>query len=238
MNPATSALVVTDMQNYYLRPESDFFRYCESGHPGGMEYISRRARETVVPAIQALLKGFRAAGLPVIYLRLCGTDPDRSDLHRLFRESHQHGRAAGFADVYPLDGDPMANVIDEIAPQGDELMVVKTTFSAFTRGNLEATLREKQITTLYMTGLATSQCVETTARDASDRGFEVVHIEDAQADYTETSHHASLYSSAAVCGGDIRSTEQVLAELDAPDANTTGASNPPLESERKYQSSN
>jgi nicotinamidase-related amidase len=70
--------------------------------------------------------------------------------------------------------------------------------------------------TLVFTGLATSQCVETTARDASDRGFRVVHVEDAQADYDEISHTSSLYSSQGVCGGIIVTTEEFM--LDGPPA--------------------
>jgi len=58
-----------------------------------------------------------------------------------------------------------------------------------------------------MTGLATSQCVETTARDASEKGYIVVHVENAQADYSLESHDASLYSSRGVCGGHIVDAE-------------------------------
>ena len=58
--------------------------------------------------------------------------------------------------------------------------------------------------------MSTSQCVETTARDASDRGYHVIHIEDAQADYDEVSHTHSLCSSQGVCGGYIVNTEDVI----------------------------
>jgi nicotinamidase-related amidase len=60
------------------------------------------------------------------------------------------------------------------------------------------------------TGLSTSQCVETTARDASERGYHIVHIEDAQADYDELSHASSLYSSQGVCGGFIMTAEEYI----------------------------
>ena len=61
-----------------------------------------------------------------------------------------------------------------------------------------------------MTGLATSQCVETTARDASDRGYGIVHLEDCQADYHEISHRASLIASRSVCGGHVLGAEDFL----------------------------
>ena len=69
---------------------------------------------------------------------------------------------------------------------------------------------EMNIESLVFTGLATSQCVETTARDASDYGYKIIHISDAQADYDENTHIASLYSSAGVCGGKMMSTEDFL----------------------------
>jgi nicotinamidase-related amidase len=52
--------------------------------------------------------------------------------------------------------------------------------------------------------------VETTARDASERGFPVIHVEDAQADYSQDRHDASLYSSTMVCGGWIISSPDFL----------------------------
>ena len=52
--------------------------------------------------------------------------------------------------------------------------------------------------------------MDTTARDASDHGYAVAHIEDAQADYDEHTHHAALYASRGVCGGEIYTTKEVL----------------------------
>ncbi|HPA70953.1 MAG TPA: isochorismatase family cysteine hydrolase [Spirochaetota bacterium] len=211
MHGSRTALVVVDMQNYYLDPAADFTRYFESLSPGCMSYISRRCRDVVVPNIVRLIRFFRDREREIIYLGLCGTDPERKDLHRFFRESWLKGGEAGFPDIYPLAHHPMAAVIDELHPAPGDDFITKTTFSAFSSTDIEARLKRRGIGELVFTGLATSQCVETTARDASDRGFRVVQIEDAQADYDEATHGASLFSSQGVCGGIIMTADEYLA---------------------------
>ena len=209
-------LLIVDLQNYYVNPQSDFYRYSESYHPGAMQYITGRYHGSVEPNTRELLAAFRAHNRPVMYLRLCGRDPERADLHPFFQESFRDGRRQGFAAVYPLEDEPAAAVPASIAPRANEPVFSKTTFSGFHSGGLAEHLanlrRAAQIDRLIFAGLATSQCVETTARDASDFGYRVVLLEDALADYTETAHMASLYASQAVCGGDIRSTVEYLTE--------------------------
>lgn len=208
-----TCLFIVDMQRYYLDASSDFYRYFESISPGCMSYILNRCFDVVIPNIVRLRDLFREKDSTLIYLRLCGKDPERKDLHRFFRESWQRGKKFGYESVYPLASEPMADVISEIAPTENDIIIDKPTFSPFSSTNIEFILKNKGIKNIVFTGLATSQCVETTARDASDRGFEVIHIEDAQADYTEEMHHASLYSSQGVCGGAIYRTEDFQAIL-------------------------
>ncbi|MBN2079448.1 MAG: cysteine hydrolase [Spirochaetes bacterium] len=203
MKESAPALVIVDMQNYYLRADSPYSRYFDSFKAGCLDYIRNRCNSTVVPNIRLLLKHFRESSLPVVYLRLCGTKPDRSDLHPFFAETYRKALLAGFDGIYPLAKEPMASVIEEIAPIHGETVIDKTTFSAFTATDMDAHLRGLGVSELVFTGLATSQCVETTARDASERGYRVIHIEDAQADYDEMIHSYSLIASQGVCGGFI-----------------------------------
>ncbi len=203
MKEPAPALVIVDMQNYYLRPDSPYARYFNFFKAGCLDYIRNRCSATVIPNIRLLLELFRGASLPVVYLRLCGTKPDRSDLHPFFAETYRKGLLAGFDDIYPLAQDPMAGVIAELSPMRGETVIDKTTFSPFTATGLDALLRGLGVSELVFTGLATSQCVDTTARDASDRGYGVVHIEDAQADYDEMIHAYSLIASQGVCGGQV-----------------------------------
>lgn len=202
------ALVVVDVQKYYLLPASDFQRFHESRHPGALDYIGRRCRATVLPNIARLLEFFRASRRPVFFLRLCGRTADRSDLHAFFREANTAGQRLGLPAVYPLATEPMAAVMDEVAPAPGEATIDKTTFSAFTGTDFETRLRAAGVETLVFCGLATSQCVDTTARDASERGFRVIHVPDAQADYSDEMHHAALFSSQGVCGGYFMETAE------------------------------
>jgi biuret amidohydrolase len=210
LNNAAPALIVVDMQNYYLKRESSYYNYFSTIQPGCLDYIENRCETTVIPNIQRLLESFRGQSLPVIFLRLCGKDPDRNDLHRFFRDTYIRGKRAGFDNVYPLENDPYADIIDEIKPLPSETIINKTTFSPFTSTNFDAILRKTGVTILVFAGLSTSQCVETTARDASDRGYQIIHIEDAQADYDELSHTSSLISSQGVCGGYITKTDDFI----------------------------
>ena len=210
MDNAPPALVIVDMQNYYLKRDSSYYGYFNSQHAGCLDYILTRCETTVIPNIRRLQECFRGHSLPVIFLRLCGTDPERGDLHPIFRDTHFRGKRAGFDNLYPLANDPFADVADEIRPLPGETIVNKTTFSPFTATGIDRIFRERGISLLAFTGLATSQCVETTARDASDRGYGVIQIEDAQADYDETTHNASLFSSQGVCGGMIIGTDEYI----------------------------
>lgn len=207
------ALVVVDVQNYYLDPAADYVRFHESIHPGALGYIARRAAEQLLPHSAQLIQFFRREGWPVVFLRLCGTAPDRSDLLPAFRRSWQKGHKAGFPGVYPLAHEPAAEVHPALAPQSGETVLDKTTFSGFTRTHLEDILRKQGAESLVFCGLATSQCVETSARDAADRGFGVVLVEDALADYEEETHHASLFASQGVCGGIVVQTRTLLTRL-------------------------
>jgi biuret amidohydrolase len=212
--PGRSALVVVDMQRYYLDSASSYHRYFSSLYPGCMDYLLNRARDIVVPNIQKLIRFFENSSQNIIYLLLCGEADDRVDLHHAFRETWDKGRESGYDNIYPLRSDPWSSVIDPLAPPPGSSLVYKTTYSAFTSSPIHSLLKDLGITTLVFTGLATSQCVETTARDASDHNYEVILIEDALADYDEFSHSISLYNSQAVCGGIIFETDEYIRYLE------------------------
>lgn len=203
------ALVIVDMQRYYLEEKADFYRYYQNMMPGSMDYIRNRADKTVIPNIKLLLDTFRKKELTVVFLRLCGLHPEREDLHVFFKEAWEAGKKAGYPELYPLADDPFSEVIRELSPEREEREFIKQTFSAFTSSAFEDWLLQEGIDTLVMSGLATSQCVETTARDASDRSYQVIQVEDAQADYDQKTHDASLHSSRGVCGGMVVGTQQV-----------------------------
>lgn len=205
--PVKAALLVVDVQRYYLEPASPFFSFSELCWPGSMSYIGDRVSDTVFPAVKRLKASFSRLGWPTVYLRLCSALDDRSDLHRFFRAFWAQAKNSGFDDAYPLADDPWAQVAPEIAPADGDIVIDKRTYSGFSTPELEAELRRLGVGAVVMTGLATSQCVDTTARAASDRGFIVVQVEDAQADYGPDQHDAALYASRGVCGGHVVDSE-------------------------------
>ena len=202
------ALLVVDLQRYYIDPSSSFRAWTEFHAPDALAYIEGRIRNSVLPAVSRLRTAFESRGWPTAYLRLCGQREDRADLHRIFRHAHRLAESEGFPDLYPLSSDPLADVLPEIAPSSEDRVFDKTTFSGFSSSGLASWLLEVKPRAIVFAGLATSQCVDTTARDASDRGYQIIHIEDAQADYGADEHYASLFASRGVCGGYILSSQE------------------------------
>lgn len=207
------------MQKYYLRKESSYFKYFNQIHPGCLDYILDRCEKTVIPNIQKLINLFTSSGNHIIYLKISSSDAGREDLHRLFRETYIKAKEIGFDNVYPMTDDPMADIINELKPSRDDIIINKTGFSPFSSTDIDSLLKKLGISTLVFTGLATSQCVETTARDASDHNYTTILIEDALADYGADIHNISLYNSQGVCGGLFFLTDEFI--------ETCNKSNPP-----------
>lgn len=204
-------LIVVDMQRFYLEAASDYRQFYGAE---ACSYLQGRA-ETVIPATAKVLEFTRNRNVSIHYLRIAGTRQDRSDLHRFFTKGQREGEAKGYQSVYPLADDPMADIIPALAPQPQDSIHTKTGFSAFSSASgLLESLGAKGIRNLVFTGLCTSQCVETTARDASDRGFRVILVEDALADYSQDAHDASLYASSAVCGGFVLGSDLLMGKWD------------------------
>lgn len=208
-----TCLLIVDMQNYYLSKESSYYKYFDSINPGCLDYIHNRCNDEVIPNIGKLLNFFHQNRRHAIYLKLCSAKNDRSDLHRFFESTNAKAEKSGFNDIYPLCSDPMADITSDIYPAENDFVFNKKTFSGFNSGDLKNFLAENKVEMLVVTGLATSQCVETTARDASDSGINIIQIHDAQADYDETCHSASIFSSMGVCGGLIYDTETFIKEV-------------------------
>ena len=208
-----AALLIVDVQRYYLDPASSFCTYSEMRWPGSTEYLRSRVEKLVIPSILKLRQAFDAETWPVIYLRLCGVLEDRSDLHRFFRKSWADAEIEGFKDSYPLASDPWADIEEKIRPRHSDFVFDKTGFSGFNNPLLEELLRASKVEVLVMTGLATSQCVDTTARDGSDKGLTIIQIHDAQADYSEDAHQAAIYAACGVCGTNISSAVLIAENL-------------------------
>lgn len=187
-----TALLIVDMQYCDASPDQGFNLAFDNIEPGSMDYFNARVEVSVIPAIRKLLAAFRRHGMPIVYLMLGSSYRDLRDVPRRHREwVRAIEEAGGVQDIF-WAGHPAFAVREEIAPLAGDSIVTKTTWGAFTSSNLDLVLRELGVANLVITGVSTNCCVETTARDAADRGYGCVLVDEALADYDQAAHDASL----------------------------------------------
>lgn len=187
-----TALLIIDMQYHDASPERGLNRAWEAIAPGSMAYYNARLRDTTVPAIYSLLDCFRKEEIPVIHLVLGSPHRDLRDCPPRFREwARNLEQQAGIDDLW-WTGNPDFAILEELAPTEGETVIRKTTNGAFNSSRLDEVLQWMGISTLVITGVVTSACVETTARDAADRGYHCVLVDEATADYDPDMHAATL----------------------------------------------
>jgi nicotinamidase-related amidase len=187
-----TALVVIDVQYSDAAPDRGWVKACEVIEPGSMGYYLERLEHTTIPAIRTLLDAFRRAQRPVIHLAIGSEYRDMRDCPARFREwSRTLEEAAGIQDLWWTDSPDYA-FLEEVAPLEGETVIRKTTQGAFNGSEIQNVLDRMGIKNLVFTGVVTSCCVETTARDAADRGFGCVLVSEACADCDPVMHDAAL----------------------------------------------
>jgi nicotinamidase-related amidase len=203
LDASKTVLLIVDMiyldahPDYGLGPA--FKRYPEMG-----EYFFGRIRDLVIPNHRRLIDFFHQHGLKVIYLTLGCWMPDKSDVPFLMQRSKKY---------LGCPKDKVSQVLDEIKPGENDLVVHKTSSGAFNSVDLEHILRNLGVTSLVVTGVATQVCVDLTARDAADRGFKVIVVDDACASHNQSLHDAALLTFVMKFGR-VLDTEEVCAELE------------------------
>lgn len=212
IDPERTALLVVDMQEYFLNPDSPYGAVLNGRVAGYTGDFMEQATTRVVPNLSRLVDAFRARGAPVAWSKLASGLPGGEDLSAPMKRLNQVARQQGLAAAIPWQGDRWAQFLPELSARDDELVIHKTTYGAFASTGLEALLKAQGLSLLVLGGVVTNVCVEATAREAVDRGFEVVIAGDACCAYSPEVHQASLFSFQATFG-QVRSTEFLLERL-------------------------
>ncbi|PWR02670.1 cysteine hydrolase [Meridianimarinicoccus roseus] len=168
-------LIVIDMQRDFIEP----------GGFGAALGNDVAPLQAIIPAVRALLDGVRAAGLPVIHTRECHR-PDLSDCPPAKRA--RGGATPTIGDRGPMGriliaGEPGAEIVPELAPLPGETVIDKPGKGAFHATPLAEVLTGMGLRQLLFAGVTTEVCVQTTMREANDRGYECLLAEDATESY-------------------------------------------------------
>lgn len=220
LEPQSTALLIVDMQYMFAHPDYGYARMLRSRYPQAADYYLQRVQDEVIPNHVKLLHFFRQHGLRVVYVTLGAALPDGSDMVPLAKTRTPKARekARKYGRWLATVGTPGHRILEEIAPMPGELVINKTSFGAFNSTGIDAALRNMGIEYLVITGVATNVCVETTARDAADRGYRSVMVEDAVATITPEFQEVSLKAFASIFGR-VETTAAVCAELSSNGSN-------------------
>jgi ureidoacrylate peracid hydrolase len=200
-----TALVVIDMQFLDAHRDGEFGRRArEYGIEERTEWYFSRIETSVCPQIARLLEAARSIGLDVVYTRIASLTNDGRDLGWRYRH---WGMTAG---VDEKDSE----ILPEVAPVDGEIVINKTTTSAFMGSHIDRVLRNLGSETLIVCGVLTSGCVESTVRDAADSGYRVIVPEDATAALSEQAHVNSVNAMQPVFAT-VTSTDLLLGRLEA-----------------------
>lgn len=214
IEPQRAALLVIDVQRYFVHPEHAFGQTLAKLVPGlGQGYFSR-VREQVIPNLQKLLAAARAAKIQIFYTGFGCCARDGSDLVGWAKQFNQLGTMMVGQPVWPQQDDPAWQIDDAVAPQPGDIVLNKTTSGPLSSTALDQTLRHMGLDTLIVCGLTTDVCVTQTAREHADRSFHVIVAEDACTTLSEEQHRATLLAFNMVFGRVKKTAE--LVELLTP----------------------
>ncbi len=207
-DPARTALVIIDMQRDFMEP---------GGFGAALGNDVSRLQPAVAP-IARLLEVYRRRRLTVVHTKEC----HRADLCDCPPAKRSRGNGAlRIGDPGPMgrilvEGEPGNDFIPELQPRSGEVVIPKPGKGAFYATTLKGELESRGITHLLVTGVTTEVCVQTTMREANDRGYECLLVEDGTASYFPEFKRATLDMVRAQGGivGWTATADQVIAALE------------------------
>lgn len=181
---ASLGLILIDMQRDFIEP----------GGFGATLGNDVRPLQAIVPTVRRLIDGFRSAGLPIIHTRECHR-PDLSDCPPAKRLRGAPSLRIG--DPGPMGriliaGEPGAEIVPELAPHASEIVIDKPGKGAFYATGFGNVLNTKQLQHLVFAGVTTEVCVQTTMREANDRGYDCLLATDATESYFPAFKQAAI----------------------------------------------
>ena len=200
-----TALLSIDLQYGDAHREHGLLRRMrDRGDGAAMEYYAGRIEQLVIPNVRRLMEACRQAGIEVIHTRIESLTRDGRDRSL----EHKH------LGIHHPPGSKDAQILEEVAPQGDEIVITKTCGGVFNGSNIEYVLRNLGIQHLIVVGVVTSGCVEVAVRDAADRGFQVLLVEDATATWSDEMQRAAMRAMDEIYAK-VVSTSEMLGRLEA-----------------------
>jgi nicotinamidase-related amidase len=199
-----AALVMIDMQYATGSRQGALARKLQAEGSRVGDYRFARIEQQVLPNTLRLRTHFSQLGRPVLHVTIGAAHADALDaplhMRRLFTEFRN------------FVGSREHEILDELKPLPGEHVLRKTTIGAFASTNIDSLLRALGCEQLYLTGVSTNMCVETTAREAADRGYGVTLVEDACGTTHEDLHQVTMRNFQRLFGR-VRSCDEALAEL-------------------------
>lgn len=207
----TAALVLVDVQRYWTDPDGPLGKMLRDTRPDLHSAFYDQLHSAVVPNLCALLDTFRGQSRPVVHVVSGSAVDNGADMapHLQRRMTSAPDVAGGFNQLRV--GTEWHNVEPKLAADRRELVLNKTTRSAFVSTGLDQLLRHLRAQQIAVAGLVTNGCVGLTAMHGADLGYEAFLVSDASASFLDDAHDAALVafgrvfgtvlSTAEVCGG-------------------------------------
>lgn len=199
-----SALLMIDLQYATGSRQGALGRRMKAEGSTVADYRFTRIENSVLPNTLRLLAGFRGANRPVVHVTVGAARQDALDAPVHMRKL--------FTEFSNWVGSREHEILDEVRPRPGEHVIRKTTIGAFASTGIDSLLRALGCEQLYLVGVSTNMCVETTAREAADRGYLVTLVEDACGTTHADLHEATMRNFQRLFGR-VRSTEQAVDEL-------------------------
>lgn len=196
-----TALLFVDVQNYSAEGGGKYAGLTPETIEARYGYFFQEMRERATPNMRRLQLASRKAGVEVMYTVIESLTLDGRDM----------GLDYKISKLFCPKGSRDARVIDVIAPEGDEIVLPKTSSSVFISTNIHYVLGNLGVKHLIVSGLLTDQCVDSTVRDACDYGYLVTLVTDACATLSDERHTTSIANNRGYCRQ--YTTDQMIEEL-------------------------